>query len=115
MLPDPRRKGERKEMARPIGSGPLGKKILYCLRRKQPRDLDNLIRVYCTWKYGPVKIDSSGSIYQESKRLTQACVTNLALNGFVKVTADVPPFDGLKVLLTDKGRAASRRHKGERP
>lgn len=103
-----KRKG--KEVARPTRPGPLGKKILYCLRRRQPRSFDDLIRVYCKWRYGPARISPNGSVYQASKRSIQICVTNLAVQGLVRLTFDRRRSNEPRIALTDKGRRALKRY-----
>ena len=93
----------------------LGPQILRWVREGEPMEFEELTRLYCKWRHDVLEPGSKGTAWRKSAQAIKLSVTYLALNGLVKVTADVPPFDGLRVLLTDKGREASRGHKGERP
>ena len=87
----------------------LGPQILRWLQEKEPMEFEELTRLYCKWRYGTLRPGKRGTRWKASATAINISVTYLALNGLVKVTADVPPFNGLKVLLTDKGRVASWR------
>ena len=86
----------------------LGLQILHWLREKEPMEFEELTRLYCRWRYGTLRPGKRGTRWKTSATAIKLSVTYLALNSLVKVTADVPPFDGLKVLLTDKGKAILR-------
>lgn len=94
----------------------LGVQILYWLREREPMKFEELTPLYCKWRYGTLRPGKRGIRWKTSAQAIKTSVTYLALNGLVKVTADVPPFDGLRILLTDKGKQypGDIKEKGER-
>ena len=92
-----------------------GPRILHWLRERGPMQFEELIWLHRRWRYGVLKPRKERTAWQKSAQAIKMSVTRLALNGLVRVTADVPPFGGLKVLLTDKGRDRIRgsKNRGE--